>query len=98
MTFNNKIKVCIIFLMMFTISGCGKYLDIYNPSAVTTEYYNTKIGQEKLVVELYIQLRCDHCTADALRHRLDKSRETRVVTEAEKRRLSTESHRILELP
>lgn len=43
--------------MMFTISGCKKYLDIYNPSAVTTEYYNTKIGQEKLVVELYSQYR-----------------------------------------
>lgn len=42
---------------MITISGCKKYLDIYNPSDVTTEYYNTKIGQEKLVVDLYQRYR-----------------------------------------
>ena len=43
--------------MMSTISGCKKSLDIYNPSAVSTGYYNTKAGQEKLVVDLYSRYR-----------------------------------------
>ena len=43
--------------MMLTIAGCKKSLDIYNPSAVSTDYYNTKAGQEKLVVNLYARYR-----------------------------------------
>ncbi len=43
--------------MVFTISGCKNSLDIYNPSAVSTDYYNTKAGQEKLVVDLYSRYR-----------------------------------------
>jgi len=57
MKFYNKIKVCIILAAMLSISGCSKFLDIYNPSAVTADYYDTKIGQEKLVVDLYQQYR-----------------------------------------
>ncbi len=53
----NKINICIILCMMSTISGCKKPLEIYNPSAVSTEYYNTKTGQEKLVVDLYSRYR-----------------------------------------
>ncbi len=52
-----KIKLYILFAMMITTLGCKKHLDIYNPSDVTTDYYNTKLGQEKLVVDLYQRYR-----------------------------------------
>ena len=44
-------------LSMMILAGCKKQLDIYNPSVVTTEYYNTRLGQEKLVVDLYSKYR-----------------------------------------
>lgn len=52
-----KVKLYILLAMMITASGCKKHLDIYNPSDVTTDYYNTKLGQEKLVVDLYQRYR-----------------------------------------
>ena len=52
-----RIKLYILLALMITTSGCKKHLDIYNPSDITTEYYNTKLGQEKLVVDLYQRYR-----------------------------------------
>ena len=57
MSIYNKISICIFLFIMLTISGCKKPLEIYNPSAVSTDYYNTKTGQEKLVVDLYSRYR-----------------------------------------
>jgi hypothetical protein len=57
MSIYNKISICIFLFAMLTISGCKKPLEIYNPSAVSTDYYNTKTGQEKLVVDLYSRYR-----------------------------------------
>jgi hypothetical protein len=57
MSIYNKISICIFLFTMLTISGCKKPLEIYNPSAVSTDYYNTKTGQEKLVVDLYSRYR-----------------------------------------
>ena len=37
---------------IFSATSCD-FLDIYDPSAVTTEYYDTKEGQERLIVNLY---------------------------------------------
>jgi tetratricopeptide (TPR) repeat protein len=44
-------------LSVMILSGCKKYLDTYNPSDVTTGYYDTRLGQEKLVVDLYSRYR-----------------------------------------
>ena len=34
-------------------AGSCSFLDIYDPSSITTEYYDTKEGQERLIVNLY---------------------------------------------
>ena len=39
------------------LGGCNDFLDIYDPAVVTPEYYNTKEGQEKLIVNLYARYR-----------------------------------------
>ena len=37
-------------LAVCLLSGCSDFLDSYNPSAVTDDFYNTKEGQQKLPV------------------------------------------------
>lgn len=38
-------------------SGCSSFLDADTPSVVTDEFYNTKEGQEKLIIDLYSKFR-----------------------------------------
>lgn len=38
-------------------ASCSKVLDVKTPSIVTDEYYNTKEGQQKLIVDLYSKYR-----------------------------------------
>ncbi len=38
-------------------TGCSSYLDADTPSVVTDEFYNTKEGQQKLIVDLYTKFR-----------------------------------------
>ncbi len=53
----NSIGVGAFILGTLLFSGCNDFLDIYNPSAVTTDYYDTKKGQEKLVIDMYEKCR-----------------------------------------
>lgn len=53
----NNIGIGVFLLGTLFFSGCDDFLDIYNPSAVTTDYYDTKKGQEKLVVDMYEKCR-----------------------------------------
>lgn len=39
------------------LGGCNDFLDIYDPAVVTPDYYDTKEGQEKLIVNLYARYR-----------------------------------------
>lgn len=40
-----------------SFQGCSKFIDPKTPSIVTGTYYNTKEGQEKLLVDIYAQYR-----------------------------------------
>jgi hypothetical protein len=60
----NKMKhikhiIRIIAIVVLAIMGnsCSNYLDIDDPSTVSTDYFNTKAGQEKLIVNLYARYR-----------------------------------------
>ena len=47
-----RVKEQIKYLALLAIcllSGCSDFLDSYNPSAVTDDFYNTKEGQKKLL-------------------------------------------------
>lgn len=46
-----------ISVMLIGSTGCNDFLEIYDPSTVTPDYYNTKEGQEKLIVDLYARYR-----------------------------------------
>lgn len=52
-----KIGICVILVIGLAFSGCNDFLDIYNPSANTIDYYDTKEGQEKLILDLYSRYR-----------------------------------------
>ena len=53
-----KIKyIVFITLTALCIFSCSGNLEIYNPSAVTDDLYNTKAGQEKLLVDIYSKYR-----------------------------------------
>ena len=46
-----RVKEQIKYLALLAIcllSGCSDFLDSYNPSAVTDDFYNTKEGQQKV--------------------------------------------------
>ncbi|WP_316837242.1 RagB/SusD family nutrient uptake outer membrane protein [Pedobacter nutrimenti] len=47
------------FAILLTISfgGCKKFIDPETPSIITDKFYNTKEGQEKLLVDIYAQYR-----------------------------------------
>lgn len=46
-----QIKYCAL-LAILLFSSCSDFLDSYNPSAVTDEFYNTKEGQKQLLVDI----------------------------------------------
>lgn len=60
---NNSIKIGVFILGTLATSGCSSFLDIDNPSAVTTEYYDTAKGQEKLLIDIYEKWRSVFNTA-----------------------------------
>ena len=50
-----RVKEQIKYLALLAIcllSGCSDFLDSYNPSAVTDDFYNTKEGQQKLLTDI----------------------------------------------
>lgn len=58
MRFINKIiGVGVLGIGSLFTCNCSGFLDIDNPSAVTTDYYDTLEGQEKLVIDLYEKCR-----------------------------------------
>lgn len=44
-------------LAICLLSGCSDFLDSYNPSAVTDDFYNTKEGQQKLLTDINARYR-----------------------------------------
>lgn len=51
------IQLILIFSFIFSIIGCSGFLDADTPSVVTDTYYDTKQGQEKLLVSMYSRYR-----------------------------------------
>ena len=52
-----RVKEQIKYLALLAIcllSGCSDFLDSYNPSAVTDDFYNTKEGQQKLLTDITV--------------------------------------------
>lgn len=55
----NKIKYGLLACSMtICISSCSDFLDADSPSVVTDEFYNTKEGQQRLILSMY-----NHCRA-----------------------------------
>lgn len=50
-------KIFIIVVAMVAIQGCSDFLEMENPSVVTDDFYNKKIGQEKLLIDIYSKYR-----------------------------------------
>lgn len=51
-------------LAVLLLSSCSDFLDSYNPSAVTDDFYNTKEGQQKLLVDINARYRKIFNTGD----------------------------------
>lgn len=51
-------------LAVLLLSSCSDFLDSYNPSAVTDDFYNTKEGQQKLLVDINTRYRKVFNTGD----------------------------------
>jgi starch-binding outer membrane protein, SusD/RagB family len=54
---NSIKKIFIITVALFTFQGCSDFLEMENPSVVTDDFYNQKIGQEKLLIDIYSKYR-----------------------------------------
>ncbi|MCZ8371670.1 RagB/SusD family nutrient uptake outer membrane protein [Phocaeicola sp. KGMB11183] len=54
---NKIIGIGVLGVSSLFTCNCSGFLDIDNPSAVTTDYYDTLEGQEKLVIDLYEKCR-----------------------------------------
>lgn len=50
-------QLVFITVSVFFMVSCSDNLDIDNPSAVTDDFYNTKSGQEKLLIDMYSKYR-----------------------------------------
>jgi len=55
--YKNIIKVVIVAALVQPISSCSRFLDAESPSIVTDDFYDTKDGQEKLIVDIYTKFR-----------------------------------------
>ncbi|MBF0651365.1 RagB/SusD family nutrient uptake outer membrane protein [Dysgonomonas sp. GY75] len=47
-----------------TVAGCSDFLNSDTPSIITDEYYNTKQGQEKLLIDIYYRYRSVFSTGE----------------------------------
>lgn len=54
---NYNKKFVLVIIVILLIQGCSNFLEENNPSSVTDDFYNTKTGQEKLVVDIYTRFR-----------------------------------------
>lgn len=50
--------------LIVLLSGCADFLEMDNPSAVTDDFYNTRTGQEKLLVDIYSKCRSIYNTGE----------------------------------
>jgi len=57
MKYRKNNTAIIVIILAFILPGCNDFLDIYNPSANTTDYYDTKEGQQKLITDIYSKYR-----------------------------------------
>lgn len=53
----NIFRVLVVSACLFGGVGCSDFLDADDPSTVTLKYYDTKEGQEKLIINLYARYR-----------------------------------------
>jgi hypothetical protein len=51
-------------LTAFLLAGCSDFLQTENPSEITDDFYNTKTGQESLLVDIYSQYRSVFATGE----------------------------------
>ena len=51
------IKLTLISSFVFCYVSCNSFLETYDPTSATVDYYDTKEGQEKLVINLYARYR-----------------------------------------
>lgn len=52
----------LIFFSCITFHSCSDFLQTQNPSNVTDEFYDTKVGQEKLLGDIYYRFRSVYST------------------------------------
>ena len=52
-----NIQLFITFILILISSGCDDFLNPDNPAVVTIDYYDTKIGQQKLITDLFEKYR-----------------------------------------
>lgn len=50
-------KYYLLIMLVWLCGSCSDFLEEYNPSAITDEFYNTKEGQQKLLVSIYSRFR-----------------------------------------
>jgi hypothetical protein len=53
-----------IFFGLLLLTGCSDFLQTDNPSEITDDFYNTKTGQESLLVDIYSQYRSIFATGE----------------------------------
>ncbi|GEM_PF-338433 len=56
--FKNQINLFVLGVsLMVGMVGCSSFLDVDSPSVVTDKFYDSKEGQQKLLVDLYVKSR-----------------------------------------
>jgi tetratricopeptide (TPR) repeat protein len=60
------IKLTLFILLIVGGNACNDFLDIYNPSAVTDEFYDTKDGQQRLLYSMYARYRTHYSTCEPM--------------------------------
>jgi hypothetical protein len=60
------IKFTVFTILIVGNSACNDFLDIYNPSAVTDEFYDTKDGQQRLLYSMYARYRTHYSTCEPM--------------------------------
>lgn len=50
--------------VFYVTTSCNGFLDLDNPSAITTEYYDTRDGQIRLLTDMYSRLRTHYNTGE----------------------------------
>jgi hypothetical protein len=58
------LKSIVVLAFIPFLTACEDFLDIYNPSAITDDFYDTKTGQERLLADTYSRFRSVYNTGE----------------------------------